>query len=213
MRRSCILVELIVVTWITLLIDNNSGTETIPFTITIKGKVVKKLNYCIHFEDIKYGNVAKGILRTSTYFLSERNGQFMVYGIRYDMDHKIYLNITHHCMPDDKRDMQKRLYNVFYLKCFMRKGDETLAERSFWKPHVIIVDDSMTIIKPFKFTTIFLKNCFMQVNHEIEGDPKTVNFELHNINLEAIYYQSNDVKCVDWPYKYPEFDKTDRSEL
>lgn len=68
---------------------------------------MKNQKFTLTFEDIKSGNEAKSIIRTSEYYLSERDGQFHVQGIRYAMDHHIYLNITHHCIPDYKRDMHK----------------------------------------------------------------------------------------------------------
>lgn len=53
----------------------------------------------------------------------------------------------------------------------------------------------------------------MQVKHEIEGDPKRVHYEVHEIHLETTQYQSNDVRCVDWPYKYPKLDKIAHHDL
>lgn len=53
----------------------------------------------------------------------------------------------------------------------------------------------------------------MQVKHEITGDSRRVRYELNVINLEEVQYQRGDVRCVDWPYKYPEFNKTTRSDL
>lgn len=49
----------------------------------------------------------KGHLRTSEYVLSEHGGRFAVKGTRYAIDDKIYLNITHHCIHDDKRNMHQ----------------------------------------------------------------------------------------------------------
>uniref|UniRef100_A0A0R3RLV2 Transthyretin-like family protein n=1 Tax=Elaeophora elaphi TaxID=1147741 RepID=A0A0R3RLV2_9BILA len=170
-----ILAKLTVVTLLMLVPQNYSETNPektkYPYPISVKGRMMCHgrgayavlLNIFEEVKYISYGNVNKGNLRTSTYFLSEHDGEFAMQGIRYATDHKIYLNITHHCIPDDKRDMDK--------------------------------------------------NCFMQAKHEIEDDPRTVHYQLYDINLEAINYQSNIVKCVDWPYKYPEFNETVHDDL
>uniref|UniRef100_A0A8R1TLU0 Uncharacterized protein n=1 Tax=Onchocerca volvulus TaxID=6282 RepID=A0A8R1TLU0_ONCVO len=52
------------------------------------------------------------------------------------------------------------------------------------------------------------QNCFMQVKHEIKGDLRAIRFDLNEIDLEEFNYQSEDVKCVDWPYKYPKYYET-----
>ncbi|VDN93411.1 unnamed protein product [Brugia pahangi] len=173
MRHSYVPVELMIVTLTILVTRNNCATEITrtPYRIVVKGRMMcgNKGAYAVLlniFEEvkyIKYGNTEKGILRTSVYFLSRRNGEFYMHGTRYAMDHKIYLNITHHCIPDDKRDMQK--------------------------------------------------NCFMQVVHEIKADPRTVRYNLYDIGLEEMHYQSPEVKCIDWPYKYPKFHKIIHDDL
>ncbi|EJW83007.1 hypothetical protein WUBG_06081 [Wuchereria bancrofti] len=53
----------------------------------------------------------------------------------------------------------------------------------------------------------------MQVIHEIKADPRTVLYDLHDVGLETAHYQSPEVKCIDWPYKYPKFHKTVRDDL
>ncbi|VDM12379.1 unnamed protein product [Wuchereria bancrofti] len=173
MRHSYVPVELMIIILMMLVRRNNCATETTksPYRITVEGRMMcgTKGAYAVllnTFEEvkyIKYGNMEKGILRTSAFFLSERNGEFSVQGTRYATDHKIYLNITHHCVPNDKRDIQK--------------------------------------------------NCFMQVIHEIKADPRTVLYDLHDVGLETAHYQSPEVKCIDWPYKYPKFHKTVRDDL
>lgn len=53
-----------------------------------------------------------GVLRTGNYFLSDHDGRFHVTGTRYAIDHKIYLNITHHCIPTAKRDIHKVSFHL-----------------------------------------------------------------------------------------------------
>ncbi|KAM3722248.1 Cell division cycle protein [Dirofilaria immitis] len=157
---------------ITLMAEKNSEVKTkYPHPIVINGvmKCNNKTAYAVlinsieEVEYMKYGNIEKGFLRTSNYYLSERNGKFEIAAIRYVIGHKLYLNITHHCIPDDRRNA--------------------------------------------------LQNCFMRAKHEIRADLRAVRFDLSNIDLENIHYQSNTVRCVDWPYKYPEFNDTDYSDL
>ncbi|KAL3997661.1 hypothetical protein ACH3XW_11815 [Acanthocheilonema viteae] len=171
MRRFRILVELMVVTLMMLVPQNNSETIKHSYPIVVEGKVICHHNgaYAVLlniFEEVKYiryGNVVKGILRTSHYSLSRHDGTFTVKGTRYAMDHKIYLNITHHCINNDER-------NIY-------------------------------------------KNCFVQVKHEIKDDPRKVRYTLYGINLDESQYQSSNVTCVDWPYRYPEFNKIVHGDL
>ncbi|VDO41932.1 unnamed protein product [Onchocerca flexuosa] len=51
----------------------------------------------------------------------------------------------------------------------------------------------------------------MQVKHEIKGDRRAVQYDVSELDLEGISFQSNDVKCVDWPYKYPEYYKANET--
>ncbi|VIO95213.1 Uncharacterized protein BM_BM1611 [Brugia malayi] len=67
-----------------------------------------------------------------------------------------------------------------------------------------------------QYCLIYLKklnNCFMQVVHEIKADPRTVRYNLYDIGLEEMNYQSPEVKCIDWPYKYPKFHKIIHDDL
>ncbi|MCP9264412.1 hypothetical protein DINM_022489 [Dirofilaria immitis] len=151
----------------------NSEVKTkYPHPIVINGvmKCNNKTAYAVLINSIEeveckheIWKYRKRFLRTSNYYLSERNGKFEIAAIRYVIGHKLYLNITHHCIPDDRRNA--------------------------------------------------LQNCFMRAKHEIRADLRAVRFDLSNIDLENIHYQSNTVRCVDWPYKYPEFNDTDYSDL
>ncbi|VDK83383.1 unnamed protein product [Litomosoides sigmodontis] len=173
MRCFGIPAELIAMISIILVRENSSTSEMAkhPYRIHVMGEVMcrNKGAYAVLiniFEEVKYiryGSVVKGHLRTSDYVLSEYSGRFVLKGTRHSIDDKIYLNITHHCIYSEKRNIHQ--------------------------------------------------NCFMQVKHEITDDSRRVRYELRVINLEAVQYQRGEVKCVNWPYKYPEFNKTIHSDL
>ncbi|KHN72305.1 hypothetical protein Tcan_12155 [Toxocara canis] len=61
-------------------------------------------------EEVEYtlnNTLRKGRLRVSYYFLSDRDGNYTVEGIRFSPFGRLFLNTSHHCIPNDLREYGK----------------------------------------------------------------------------------------------------------
>ncbi|EFO23460.1 hypothetical protein LOAG_05025 [Loa loa] len=66
-------------------------------------------------DGMKYGK-----LRISIYKLSDRDGHFEITGRRYIPSDQLFLNITHHCLPNSKR---KKYRNCFTNTMYKIRSD------------------------------------------------------------------------------------------
>uniref|UniRef100_A0A915PSI4 Uncharacterized protein n=1 Tax=Setaria digitata TaxID=48799 RepID=A0A915PSI4_9BILA len=129
MERFCILIGFMVVLSMSRNYDQKyEKIIKFPHAITIKGVMncgyrqiyAVLINAAEEVKYMKYGGMVTDLLRTSHYFLSERDGGFRIPATRYVISNNIYLNITHHCIPDDKRNPLKN--------CFMRARHKVVGD-------------------------------------------------------------------------------------